>query len=225
MSPPTGWCNSRSASATNRRRHPAQGHDGAISASPDPSREGGRDHRVPCRGGRGRPDRLPMGQASWRHRDRHHHLAHKVELAKANGCTHVLNSKDAGWEKQVRELTGGAGVPVVYDSIGKDTFLAGLDCLAAARHHGDLRQFLRPRRSLLAVNPGGQGLAFCHPANPGALHPHAAGASGYRQRSVRGDSSGAVKVAINQRFALKDAAQAHDALTGKQTTGATILIP
>ena len=54
----------------------------------------------------------------------------KVELAKANGCAHVLSSKDAGWEKQVREITGGKGVPVVYDSIGKDTFLAGLDCLA-----------------------------------------------------------------------------------------------
>ncbi|MBW8708048.1 MAG: zinc-binding dehydrogenase, partial [Alphaproteobacteria bacterium] len=53
----------------------------------------------------------------------------KVALAKANGCAHVLNSKDAGWEKQVREITGGKGVPVVYDSIGKDTFLAGLDCL------------------------------------------------------------------------------------------------
>ena len=48
----------------------------------------------------------------------------KVALAKANGCAHVLNSKDAGWEKQVREITGGKGVPVVYDSIGKDTFLA-----------------------------------------------------------------------------------------------------
>ena len=53
----------------------------------------------------------------------------KVELAKANGCAHVLNTKDAGWEKKVREITGGKGVPVVYDSIGKDTFMAGLDCL------------------------------------------------------------------------------------------------
>ena len=58
-----------------RRRHPAQGHDGAISAAPDPSREGGRDHRVPCRRRRRRPDRRAMGQASGRHRDRHHHLA------------------------------------------------------------------------------------------------------------------------------------------------------
>src|SRR5665213_542086 len=54
----------------------------------------------------------------------------KVALAKANGCAHVLNTRDAGWEKQVREITGGKGVPVVYDSIGKDTFMAGLDCLS-----------------------------------------------------------------------------------------------
>src|SRR6185503_19991137 len=54
----------------------------------------------------------------------------KIELAKANGCAHVINTKDAGWEKQVRELTGGKGVPVVYDSIGKVTFIAGLDCLS-----------------------------------------------------------------------------------------------
>ena len=76
----------------------------------------------------------------------------KMALAKANGCDHVLNSHDAGWEKQVREITGGKGVPVVYDSIGKDTFLAGLDCLMPARHHGDLWQCLAARsiRSRLA---------------------------------------------------------------------------
>src|SRR5215217_3844440 len=53
----------------------------------------------------------------------------KAALAKANGCDVVLNVRNADWVKQVRELTGGAGVPVVYDSIGKDTFMAGLDCL------------------------------------------------------------------------------------------------
>ena len=53
----------------------------------------------------------------------------KVELAKANGCTYVVNTRDPNWARQVRKLTDGQGVPVVYDSIGKDTFLAGLDCL------------------------------------------------------------------------------------------------
>ncbi|HEY5083793.1 MAG TPA: quinone oxidoreductase, partial [Rhizomicrobium sp.] len=53
----------------------------------------------------------------------------KVQDAKENGCDYVLNTREAGWEKQVREITKGVGVPVVYDSIGKDTFMAGLDCL------------------------------------------------------------------------------------------------
>ena len=56
----------------------------------------------------------------------------KVKLAKENGCDYVLDTKEAGWEKKVREITGGKGVPVVYDSIGKDTFEASLDCLQRA---------------------------------------------------------------------------------------------
>ena len=62
----------------------------------------------------------------------------KVELAKANGCAHVINTKDAGWEKQVRELTGGKGVPVVYDSVGRVTFESSLKCL---RPRGILASF------------------------------------------------------------------------------------
>ena len=149
----------------------------------------------------------------------------KVEQCKANGCDHVLNSQEAGWEKTVREITGGAGVPVVYDSIGKDTFLAGLDCLA-------------PRGIMVTY---GNASGPVDPFGPGIL---AAKGSLFVTRPTLGHytstpkelqdtaddlfaviASGAVKVAINQRFALKDAAQAHDALTSKKTTGATILLP
>ena len=149
----------------------------------------------------------------------------KVALAKANGCAHVLNSKDAGWEKQVREITGGKGVPVVYDSIGKDTFLAGLDCLQL--------------RGIMVTYGNASGPV--DPFPPGML---AAKGSLFVTRPTLGHytitpkelqdcaddlfaviQSGAIKIAINQRFALKDAAKAHDALTGKKTTGATILIP
>jgi NADPH2:quinone reductase len=149
----------------------------------------------------------------------------KVALARANGCAHVVNTKDAGWEKQVRELTAGRGVPVVYDSIGKDTFLAGLDCLAPrgimvtyGNASGPVDPFspaiLAAKGSLFVTRP----VLAHYTATPAEL------------QAVADDlftviGSGAVKVAINQRFALKDAAQAHDALTGKKTTGATILIP
>lgn len=149
----------------------------------------------------------------------------KIELAKANGCAHVLNSKDAGWEKQVRELTGGKGVPVVYDSIGKDTFMAGLDCLSPrgimvtyGNASGPVDPFspsvLAGKGSLFVTRP----VLAHYTRTPQELQETADDLFAVIQ-------SGAVKVAINQRFALKDAAKAHDALTGRQTTGATILIP
>jgi NADPH2:quinone reductase len=149
----------------------------------------------------------------------------KVELCKANGCAHVLNTREAGWEKKVREITNGAGVPVVYDSIGKDTFLAGLDCL-------------RPRGIMVTY---GNASGPVDPFSPAIL---AQKGSLFVTRPVLGHytstpeelqavaddlfavlASGAVKVAINQRYALKDAAKAQDDLTAKKTTGATILIP
>jgi NADPH2:quinone reductase len=149
----------------------------------------------------------------------------KVELARANGCAHVINTKDAGWEKQVRELTAGRGVPVVYDSIGKDTFMAGLDCLRPrgimvtyGNASGPVDPFspsiLAAKGSLFVTRP----VLAHYTSTPAELQ-----AAADDLFAVIG--SGAVKVAINQRFALKDAAQAHDALTGKKTTGATVLIP
>jgi NADPH2:quinone reductase len=149
----------------------------------------------------------------------------KVALAKANGCAYVLNSKDVGWEKEVRTITGGEGVPVVYDSIGKDTFLAGLDCLRPrgimvtyGNASGPVDPFapsiLAAKGSLFVTRP----VLAHYTATPQALQACADDLFAVIQ-------SGAVKIAINQRFALKDAAKAHDALTSKQTTGATVLIP
>jgi NADPH:quinone reductase len=149
----------------------------------------------------------------------------KVALAKANGCSHVLNTKDAGWEKQVREITGGAGVPVVYDSIGKDTFMAGLDCLQPRGimvTYGNASGPVDPFSPSILAAKGS--LFVTRPTLAHYTRTHA-------ELQAAADDlfavilSGAVKVAINQRFALKDAAQAHDALTSKHTTGATILIP
>jgi NADPH2:quinone reductase len=149
----------------------------------------------------------------------------KVELAKANGCAYVLNTKDAGWEKKVREITGGKGVPVVYDSIGKDTFLAGLDCLQPrgimvtyGNASGPVDPFppsmLAAKGSLFVTRP-----ILAHYTST------AEEVQATADDLFKVVESGAVKIAINQRFALKDAAKAHDALTSKKTTGATILIP
>jgi NADPH2:quinone reductase len=147
----------------------------------------------------------------------------KVALCKQNGCDHVLNTHDAGWERKVREITGGKGVPVVYDSIGKATFLAGLDCL-------------QPRGIMVTY---GNASGPVDPFAPGIL---AAKGSLLVTRPKLGDftltqaelqetaddvfavvASGAVKIAINQRYPLAQAAKAQDDLTSKKTTGATIL--
>lgn len=149
----------------------------------------------------------------------------KVALARANGCDHVLSTKEPGWEKQVRELTGGKGVPVVYDSIGKDTFTAGLECLSPrgimvtyGNSSGPVDPFppsvLAAKGSLFVTRP----VLAHYTSTPKELQDTA-------DDLFAVIASGAVKIAVHQRFALKDAAQAHDALTGKQTIGATILTP
>src|SRR3569833_3694505 len=149
----------------------------------------------------------------------------KVTLAKQKGCDHVLNSQEPGWEKKVREITNGAGVPVVYDSIGKNTFLAGLDCLAPrgimvtyGNASGPVETFapgiLAAKGSLFVTRPT---LAH-YTRTPQELQETADDLFAVL-------ASGAVKIAINQRYALKDAARAHDDLTSKKTTGATILTP
>jgi NADPH:quinone reductase len=149
----------------------------------------------------------------------------KVAMCKALGCDYVLNTHDAGWEKQVREITGGKGVPVVYDSIGKATFLAGLDCLEPrgimatyGNASGPVDPFapgiLAAKGSLFVTRPT---LAH-YVGTPKELQDTADDLFGVIL-------SGAVKVAVNQRFALKDAAKAQEELVGRKTIGATVLVP
>src|ERR1700744_342802 len=149
----------------------------------------------------------------------------KVELAKANGCAHVVNTHDVGWEKQVRDLTGGKGVPVVYDSIGKNTFMAGLDCL---QPRGIMVTYGNASGPVDPFSPSvlaGKGSLFV--TRPVLAH-YTRTAEELQETAddlFKVLQSGAVKIAINQRFALKDAAKAQDEMTGKKTTGATIPIP
>jgi len=147
----------------------------------------------------------------------------KVELAKANGCAHVINTKDAGWEKQVRELTGGKGVPVVYDSIGKDTFMAGLDCLQPRGimvTYGNASGPVDPISPLVLSQKGSLYLT-----RPTLFH-YIATRSELEQSAedlfevVR---SGKVKIEVKQTFPLSQAAEAHRALEARRTTGSTIL--
>ena len=86
----------------------------------------------------------------------------KAELAKANGCTHTIVYSRENFVERVKELTGGKGVPVVYDAVGKDTFPGSLDCLSAARTVRELRQFVGSASTLRDSAAVAKGIAVCH---------------------------------------------------------------
>ena len=149
----------------------------------------------------------------------------KIALAKAHGCDQVLNLRMDDWVARVRELTGGEGVPVVYDSVGRDTFAGSLDCLAVrgmlvsfGNSSGPVPAFepsvLSAKGSLYLSRP----TLFHYTRTPRELQETAADL-------FAAIASGAVKIEINQRFALKDARAAHEALHSRKTTGTTVLIP
>ena len=149
----------------------------------------------------------------------------KIELAKAHGCDQVFNIEKDDWVAGVRELTNGAGVPVVYDSIGKDTFMGSLDCLSP---RGMMVSFGNSSGAVPPFEPAllsAKGSLYL--TRPTLMHYTRTA----RELQETADDlfavigSGAVKIAVNQRFALADARAAHEALHSRKTTGATVLIP
>ncbi|WP_294330636.1 quinone oxidoreductase [uncultured Sphingomonas sp.] len=151
--------------------------------------------------------------------------ADKVEKARAVGCDHVLLSREDDVAARVKEITGGAGVPVVFDGIGKATWEASLG--AAARRglivsygnasgsvEGVKLATLNQHGSLFVTRPK----LFDYYATP---EEREAGAA----RLFAMLEKGAVKPEIGQRFAIQDAAEAHRAIEGGRTTGSTILLP
>lgn len=149
----------------------------------------------------------------------------KAALAKAHGCAHTINYNKENFVERVKQITGGKGVPVVYDSIGKDTFTGSLDCLAPlgmmvsfGSASGPVPPFglneLASRGSLFVTRP----TLFSYIAKREDLDRMA-------NELFSMVESGKVKIEINQRYALKDVAQAHRDLESRKTTGSTILVP
>ena len=149
----------------------------------------------------------------------------KAELARAHGCDHTIVYTRENFVERVKEITGGAKVPVVYDSVGKDTFMGSLDC--------------QQPRGMLAVFGNGSG-----PVAAFDLNLLAARGSLYVTRPTlmtytakRADLvaaakelfdivlSGKVRIEVNQTLALKDAKQSHIDLESRKTTGSTVLMP
>jgi NADPH2:quinone reductase len=149
----------------------------------------------------------------------------KVALAKQNGSAHVLNSRDPEWPKQVRALTGGQGVPVVYDSIGKDTFAGSLDALAV---RGMLVSFGNSSGAVPAFELGilsAKGSLYLTRPTLVSYTRNAKELQETADDLFAVMASGAVKIQVNQRFKLSEARKAHEALHSRATTGATVLIP
>ncbi len=148
----------------------------------------------------------------------------KAEVARAHGAAHVIVGH-ANLAAEVKRITGGAMVPVVYDSVGKDTFLASLDCLAPL---GMMVSYGNASGPVGAIDIGllaAKGSLFL-------TRPNLATYTAKREDLLRsaGDlfevvQSGAVRIAVNQTFPLSDAAAAHEALEARRTTGSTLLLP
>jgi NADPH2:quinone reductase len=147
----------------------------------------------------------------------------KAELARANGCDHPIIYTRQDFVAEVERITGGAKVAVVYDGVGKDTFMKSLDCLARRgmmASFGNASGPVEPFDALLLARKGS--LFLTRPT----LYDYTFDAADLQQ-SARSlfdvVGSGKVRIEIGQRFALADAAEAHRALEGRRTRGSTVL--
>jgi NADPH2:quinone reductase len=149
----------------------------------------------------------------------------KAAIAKANGCAHIIVYARENFVVRVKEITGGKGVPVVYDSVGKDTFPASLDCLSArgmfvsfGSSSGPISAFdillLAQKGSLYATRP----TLATYTAARAALVAMAA-------EMFDLVKAGKIVSEARQTYPLKDAAQAHRDLEARKTTGSTLLLP
>jgi NADPH2:quinone reductase len=151
--------------------------------------------------------------------------AEKAAQARANGAWATIDYSHENVVQRVQELTNGAKCPVVYDSVGKDTWEISLDCVAP---RGLMVSFGNASGPVTGVNLGIL-------AQKGSLYVTRPTLFGYASTPERLQAmadelfgliaDGRIKVDVNQRFALADAAKAHTALAGRQTTGSTVLIP
>ncbi len=149
----------------------------------------------------------------------------KVALAKTKGCAHVIDYRTESFVDRVREITGGKGVDVVYDSVGRDAFPGSLDCLKQRGLWVSFGQSSGPIEPFPIAMLGQKGSLFATRAS--LFHYIATRPELLATAEDLFDviASGVVSIDIGQRFPLAEAAEAHRALEGRATTGSTILIP
>jgi len=145
----------------------------------------------------------------------------KAKLAKSHGCDHVINYNKQDFVKRVKSITKGVGVPVVYDSVGKSTYHGSLDCLSPL---GMFVSFGNASGPIPAVDAGmlsqKGSLFFTRPT----MMTYTASSKDLQAsaRALFTAVKNGVKIEVNQRYAMKDAVQAHRDLEARKTTGSTI---
>ncbi len=151
--------------------------------------------------------------------------AAKAELARAHGCDHVINYSEAAFAPRVRELTGGEGVAVVYDGVGQATFAGSLDCLRPMGMMVSFGNASGPVAPVDLIQLSQKGSLFI-------TRPTLMSYTAKREDLVALGAAlfevvanGQVKIEVHQRYALRDAAQAHRDLEARKTTGSTVLVP
>jgi NADPH:quinone reductase len=148
----------------------------------------------------------------------------KAKLAQAHGCAHTINYAREDFVKRVAEITDGKKVPVVYDSVGKDTFLKSLDCLAPL---GYLVLFGASSGNVDPLNLGLLAQKGSLYVTRPTLNTYGAGRENLvamAKELFEVVQSGAVKIEVHQTYPLKDAAKAHADLAARKTTGSTVLL-
>ncbi len=149
----------------------------------------------------------------------------KVAIAKAHGCAHVIDTSKEDVVARVKEITKGKGVPVVYDGVGQATFHTSLDCLSPL---GLLVSYGNASGPVTAFNLGilaGKGSLYVTRPTLGTYVANDKDFAATARDLVNIVKSGKVKINVNQRYALADAAKAHEDLQSRRTTGASVLSP
>ena len=149
----------------------------------------------------------------------------KAELARAHGCDHAIVYTRENFTERVRQITGGAGVPVVYDSIGKDTFFGSLDCLQSLGMMVTFGNSSGPVAPVDSLELSRRGSLFL--TRPSLMHYTAKRADLLASAAELFEvvASGKVRIEVRQRYPLPEAAQAQHDLAQRRTSGSTVLMP
>ncbi|AOK04965.1 quinone oxidoreductase [Burkholderia sp. AU19243] len=149
----------------------------------------------------------------------------KAALAKAHGCDHPVVYTRENFTQRVKEITNGAGVPVVYDSIGKDTYIGSLDCLAPLGYFVSFGNASGPLPPIDSKEFSSRGSLFFTRPTLFSYIAKRADLEGAAAELFDVILSGKVKTSINQRYPLAEVGRAHADLESRKTTGSTILVP